>query len=163
MNVRNAAWHLARRFQNGIEGAALAIGKNADTLRKELTGVHGYKLGLDEVDALTQKAIAEGVSEPLAAVTAMAANANALLLMLPQGLEYDGNTFKCLAEAAREFSEFMSKVAEALGDGMVTANELREVEHAFSVFMAKGQQCLARLQAMHDAGKPAHLHQVRRA
>jgi hypothetical protein len=163
MNVRNAAWHLARRFPHGIEGAALAVGKNADTLRKELTGVHGYKLGIDDCDALTQKAVAEKVADPLAIVTTMAGNAGALVMLLPQQLDQGGGTFKCLAEAAREFSEFMASVADAQGDGEITANELRKVEREFGELVAKGQQCVARLQAMHEAGVPSHLREVRRA
>ncbi len=51
MDSRLALLHLVRRM-GGVEAVAplLAGGKRPDTLRKELTGVPGYKLGLDDAE-----------------------------------------------------------------------------------------------------------------
>lgn len=163
MNVQTAAWALARRFQSGVEGAALAMECKPDTLRKELTGAPGYKLGVGTCDMLTQAALAAGVADPLAIVNAMAANASALVVPLPQQLDADSTTFKCLADAAVEFGEFMAAVAETVADGRVTANELRGAEMKFGDLLARGQACLGHLNAMHQAAKPAALREVKAA
>jgi hypothetical protein len=160
MNVTTAAWQLARRFPGGVEAAGPRIGKNSSTFAKELTSVHGYKLGVEDVDALTQVALADGVSDPLAALNAMAANAGALVVMLPRAIDEQGDTFRCLAEAAHEFGTFVAAVGEAVADGNVTANELRGVERKLGELIARGQACVARLQTMHEQAKPAHLRAV---
>lgn len=130
------------------------MGKRPDTLRKELTGVEGYKWGVDDEELLISLCIAAKVVDPLAPITAAAINAGALVILLPQGLDSGGPTFKCLADAAHEFGVFMTTAADAVADGRVTAHELRDVEQEFGALVAKGQACLGNLSAMHEAGKP---------
>ncbi len=153
MNRRIAAFHLARRYPDW-DSLAAHMKKRPDTLRKELTGVEGYKWGVDDEELLIALCIGAGVLDPLGPLTAAALNAGALLLPLPQNLQEDGPTFKCLAEAAQEFGLFMSTLSAAVADGNVTANELKEGELEFSKLVAKGQACMANLTAIHEAGKP---------
>lgn len=160
MNRRDAALHLARRYPGGIEALAQRMGKHPDTLRKELTAVNGYKWGVDDEEVSMAMCIAAGVSDPLAPLTAVAANLGVLLVPLPQQLDGDSDTFHCLARAASEFSEFMKTIADAVADGKVTANELRRVEHELGDLVAKGQGCVAALRKMHEEAKPAHLKSV---
>lgn len=130
------------------------MGKRPDTLRKELTGVEGYKWGVDDEELLVALCIAAKVPDSLAPITAGAVNAGALLLPLPQGVDSGSPTFKCLADAAHEFGIFMATAADAVADGRVTANEQREVEREFGALVAKGQAFLGSLSAMHEAGRP---------
>jgi hypothetical protein len=160
MNRRDAALHLARRYPGGIEALAPRMGKKPDTLRKELTGVEGYKWGVDEEELMISLCQAAGVADSIAPITAAAVNAGALVIPLPRELSAQGGSFQCLADAAREFGEFVASVAEAEADGCVTANELRRVERELGELVAKGQGCVARLKAVHEAGKPAHLKAV---
>jgi hypothetical protein len=132
------------------------MGKRPDTLRKELTGVDGYKWGVEDEELLISLCLSAKVPDPLAPITAAAVNAGALLIPLPAGSAgAAGHALKCLADAAREFGVFLAQAAEAVEDGRVTANELRDVEREFGMLVAKGQACLASLAAMHEAGKPA--------
>lgn len=132
------------------------MGKRPDTLRKELTGVEGYKWGVDDEELLMSLCVAAKVVDPLAPITAAAVNAGAVLILLPQQLEGSSPTFKCLADAANEFGVFMSTVADSVADSDVTANELREVERKFGTLVSKGQACVLNLSAMHEAGKPRY-------
>jgi hypothetical protein len=153
MNRRIAAWHLARRFPC-FDSLAMQLGKRPDTLRKELTGVEHYKWGVEDEEALVALAAAQKVANPLAPITAAAANAGALLVPLPHELNTEAPLFKCLADAAQEFGLFMATAAQALADGEVTANELREVEREFGKLVGKGQACLSNMGALHESGKP---------
>lgn len=132
------------------------MNKRPDTLRKELTGVEGYKWGVDDEELLVALCIAAKVFDPLAPITAGALNAGALVIPMPQ-MDEGGPTFKCLAEAAQEFGAFMATVGETVADNNVTTNELRTVEQKFGALVAKGQACVSNLSAMHEAGKPASM------
>jgi hypothetical protein len=160
MNVVTAAWALARRFKGGVEAAAARIVKNPSTLAKELSGVNGYKFGADDLDALTQAAVADGVPTALEALNLMAANVGAIVVMLPRAADDGADTLKCLAEAAHDFGRFVTGVGAAAADGTVTANELREVERELGALIGRGQACVTRLMALHEAAKPAHLKSV---
>jgi hypothetical protein len=160
MNRRDAALHLARRYPGGIEALAPRMGKHADTLRKELTAVNGYKFGVDDEELMMSLCVAAGVHDALAPLTAEAANLGVLLIPLPQQLDGDSDTFHCLAHAAGEFSEFMKTVADAVADGKVTPNELRRVERELGELVSKGQGCVAALRKIYEAEKPAHLRSI---
>lgn len=156
MNRRIAALHLARRFPD-FDSLAAHMGKRPDTLRKELTGVDGYKWGVDDEELLISLCMAAKVANHLAPITAAAVNAGALVIPLPHDDGGIGPTFKCLADAAHEFGLFMAEAADALEDGQVTSTELREVERQFGALVAKGQACVAGMSAMHESGKPGYL------
>lgn len=164
MNSRLALLHLVRRM-GGVEVAAplLAGDKRPDTLRKELTGVPGYKLGLDDAEVLGMHAVAMGTADPFACVTALAANMGALVVPMPRGLDVGTPGAQAFARLAREFGDFVGTLAEAEQDGQITATELAQAEREFSELVAAGQAYLQRLSAMHQAGKPAALREVKAA
>lgn len=157
MNRRDAALQLAHRYPGSLEALGQRMGKRPDTLRKELTGQPGYKWGVDDEELLIALCLSAGVADAIAPITAAAVNAGALLIPLPQGMDPEGNSFKCVAETAHEFGEFMASVAEAEADGRVTENEAKRAERKFGDLVSKGQGCVARLLAIHEAGKPTHL------
>lgn len=154
MNKRDAALLLAKRFPGGIAGAAMRLGKKEDTLRKELTGVHGYKWGSDDEETLTQLAQASGVEDPLQVYSTACRNVGALLIPLPTNLPEDGNTWRGLADVGREFTEFVTSVADSAADERYTPNELKRVEREFADVVARGQAVLAHMRAQVDAARP---------
>lgn len=156
MNRRIAALHLARRYPD-FDSLAGHMKKRPDTLRKELSGVDGYKWGVEDEELLVMLCIAAKVFDPLAPITAAAVNAGAMLIPLPERLGGGSPTFKCLADSAQEFAVFVSSVAGSVADDDVTAVELREAEKRFGALVSSGQACLSSLSAMHEACKPAHL------
>jgi hypothetical protein len=162
MNRRDAALHLAHRYPGGLDAVGHRMGKRGDTLRKELTGQHGYKWGADDEDMLVALCQAAGVPDALAPITAAAANAGALVVPLPGGVDLSSASFTSLAEAMRECGEFVQSAAAAEADGRVTANELKHVEREVGQLLAACQRVLAHVRAVHEAGKPAHLQAVGR-
>jgi hypothetical protein len=157
MNRRDEALRLAQRYPGGIDALAQRLGKRPDTLRKELTGVSGYKWGVDDEESIVLMSEAAGVPDSIAPITAAAANLGLLIIPLPQQINGDSDAFHCLAGAAAEFSEFMKVIADAVADARVTANELRRVERELGRLVAQGQGCVAALRRIHEEAKPAHL------
>ncbi|MES2909870.1 MAG: phage regulatory CII family protein [Pseudomonadota bacterium] len=155
MNRLIASLHLARRHPD-FDVLAAHMGLSADTLRKKLTRVENYNFFVREEELLIELCQSANVPDSLAPLTAAAANAGALLVTMPRTMPEGSPTFKCLADAAQEFGQFMSTAAEALADGKVTANELKAIETQFAELVAMGQTCLANMAAIHEAGKPRH-------
>jgi hypothetical protein len=153
MNRLNAALHLARRHPD-FDTLAANMGLGADTLRKKLTGVEGYNWFMREEELLVMLCQSAGVRDSLAPLTAAAVNAGAVLFKLPESPPEGSPTFKCLADAAKQFGDFMSTAAEALADGKISLNELRDIERKFGALVAMGQTSIANMAAIHEAGKP---------
>jgi hypothetical protein len=157
MNRRDAALHLAQRYPGGIDALAQRLGKRPDTLRKELTGVNGYKWGVDDEEMLVAMCVAANVPDALAPITAAAANLGILLIPLPQQIDSGSDVFHRLAHTAQEFSTFMKDVAEAIEYGKVSANELRKAERDLAELVSDGQGCVGVLRKMHETAKPPHI------
>jgi hypothetical protein len=159
MNRRTQALLLARRYPNGIEAISQAMGKSPETLRKELTGAHGYKWGVDDEELMISLCQAAKVADPLAPIAAAALNAGAMLVELATA-DGENHSLKDLAEAAREFGEFVATYAAAVADGKVNGNELKDIEREAGELMTAMQHCLREARKQHEAAKPAHLRAV---
>lgn len=157
MNRRDEALRLALRYPGGIDALAGRMSKRPDTLRKELTGVHGYKFGVDEEELLIALCIGARVLDPLAPITAAAVNAGAMVIPLPVALDEGSSSFAVLAETAKEFGEFMASVAESAADGRISANEIKRIERESGDLVSRVQACVAHMHAMHEGSKPSHL------
>lgn len=157
MNLIDAARHLARRFQGGIETVAARFGKADSTMRHELAGSDAYKFGLQDAELLTQWAIEQKVADPLQILNAFASNCGAMVLPLPGMYQTGGATLQDLSAAAIEFAQFVSVAAKATEDGKVSVNELRDVDRELSELIGCAQRVRTTLAQIHEAGKPAHL------
>lgn len=160
MNLPDAARSLARRIPGGIECLAVRLGKRPSSMRHELAGSDAYKLGLEDAELITQFAIEQRVDNPLQILNAFAGSCGALVVPLPQLLTGTGTTFEDLASAAKEFAEFVSVTAGAAADGVVNANELREVDRELAELIGCAQRVRAGLAAMHVAGRPGVVTQT---
>ncbi len=163
MNRLDACLQLARRYPGGIEALASRLHRRPDTLRKELTGVEGYKLGVDEEETIVALCQAAGVRDALAPLTAAAANAGALLLPLPAVPAGEQPSLQRLAEAAREFGEFAGALAQAEADGAISANERRRIEREGGELVAAIQAVMAAVAREQEASRPAHVRELRAA
>jgi hypothetical protein len=160
MNRRDANLQLARRYPGGIEALAQRLGKRPDTLRKELTGVQGYKFDIDEEEMLVALCQAAGVRDALAPITAAAVNAGALIIELPSAATGETPSLQCLAQAAREFGEFAAALAQAESDGRISANEKKDIEREGAQLVAAIQACIAGIARQYEATRPAHVRSV---
>jgi hypothetical protein len=149
MNRRDAALHLARRYPGGLEALAPRMGKRADTLRKELTGVDGYKWGTDDEELMMALCQAARVEDPLAPIQAVAVNAGAQLLPLPPDGD-ESTPAECLATACRSFAAFVASSTTAQADRNVSANDLRQIERDAGALVSSTQHLVTQLRALHE-------------
>lgn len=160
MNTQDAALQLARSMPGGVESLAVRLGKSAHTLRHELTGSGTAKLGLLDAESIGMFAQQVGHPNALAVVTSMAANLGAMVISLPSAATTCEDTFRGLADAAREFSDFVGSVAEASSDGVITANELRHIDRELTNLISRVQALRALMADKHEASKPRALREV---
>lgn len=151
--VLDAAFNLVHDYPGGAECLGPRIKKAPTTLSHEVKRTGTAKLGLEDAVKLSV------LSDNRAILNAFASVCGCLVLPMPcvaSGLD----TFHGLADAAREFSEFVASVADAAADGQVTGNELALVDRDLSELVARVQAIRATLAAIHEAGKPAFAQAV---
>lgn len=145
--VLDAAFHLVHDYPGGSVSLAPRINKSVTTLSHEVKGTGTAKLALDDAVKLTC------LTGDWRILNAFAGVCGGLVLPMP-AIQPGMDTFHGLAEAAREFGEFVASVADAAADGRVTGNELARVDRELSELLARGQAIRATLAAIHEAGKP---------
>jgi len=152
--VLDAAFNLVHDYPGGSTSLAPRLNKSATTLSHEVKGTGTAKFGLADAVKAT---VLSGDNQIL---NAFAGECGCFVLPLPCINGAGMDTFHGLADAAKEFGEWVSSVAEAAADGRVTANELARVDHELSELFARAQSVRSSLAALHEAGRPAHTRQV---
>jgi hypothetical protein len=143
----DSAFNLVHDYPGGAASLAPRIGKNATSLNHELKATGSAKFGLVDACKATQ------LTGNLAILNAFAAECGCIVLPLPER-DATCDTFRQLADAAREFGEFVTSVADAAADSQVTANELARVDRELGEMIAGAQAVRAHLAGIHEAGKP---------
>lgn len=148
MDVLTSAFTLVHDHPGGASALARVLGKNAATLSHEVSPNYPTaKLGL--VDAV---ALSVHTRDPRI-LNAFASRMGCMVVPLPEA-SGDLDSFQAVAAAARAFGELAASVADAVADGSVSANELREVEAEAGELMAAVQCTLSRVAAMHATASP---------
>lgn len=87
----------------------------------------------------------------------------ALVVPMPRSLDLGTLDAKAFASLRRKVANYVGTLADAEADGQITANEVAKAEREFSELVSAGQAYLTRLTAMHQAGKPGALREVKAA
>lgn len=150
MSPLDAARHTAEDFVSEGPGMALALGKTWETLRKELAGAAGYKLGLkDAVRMMTR-------SGDFRIADAIEAELGRFALPLPQlgGEVPDQELAHHLGRLSKEFGEVMIDAATRAADGDVSDRDVRSVAEQWGQVVAAGDAFMRYLVKRNAAGKP---------
>lgn len=137
MNLHDAARRLAKAYPGGIDAMAQRLGKNPATLRHELSGAPGYKLGAEDLEDMTLMAMGANQPNALVALATFNANCGQMSIPLPQALAGAGeDCMRQLADVAKEFSDMVQAVAMRAGDGDVTDNDLAAIDKELTELLA---------------------------
>lgn len=129
MSILDAARQVVKHYPGRVEALALRMGKNPNTLRHEVAGSPGYKLGAEDLMDLTNFAQEARQDNALLSLASMAANCGQMLVPLPlANAVADDDCMLRLADAAREFGDLCKEVAGDLADGKITNNELARID-----------------------------------
>lgn len=159
MNTADALRLIVKSAPGGIECVAVRIGKNAETLRKELSGSDPkFKMGEATAQMISDLAVAESWPHCHAYVTAVAANSGGFVSLpvldapiAKQDLRAD------MAAMLKECSDAVLALTRALADDVISDNELREIHREVGEMLSKGQEVLRGARANNEASKPSAL------
>jgi hypothetical protein len=129
MSVLDAMRQVVKSYPGRVEAMAQRMGKNPATLRHEVSGAPGYKLGAEDLGEMTNFAQEAKQDNALLALSRLAENCGQMLVPLPLANPVvDDDCMLRLADSAREFGELCKEVAGDLADGKITNNELARID-----------------------------------
>jgi hypothetical protein len=154
VNILIATRQLARNFPTKLEGLAAEISKSPTSLRHEISGERGNKLGCEDVIDMTNAARAVKQENALVILEAIAACCGCEIKELP-GSEPASkvNAMVAVGGAAIEFSELIAAATDALADGEVTDNELKKAQQECSQLISKVNVLMAAMAEKNTEGK----------
>ena len=94
------------------------------------------------------------VTGDLGPLQAMAGRVGQMLMPMPASGQADGDLARKLAEACKEFGEFVTEISGDLADGRVTPNEMQRIEREAGELIGKVHMLLAHANAIAEASKP---------
>jgi hypothetical protein len=150
LGVLDAAANAVRRYPGGgLEVIAFRLGKSPETLRKELAGAEGYKLGALDLLQILEWTQDQDLRNALAAHLGG-------LLMLPPMEEAIRCPFKALGELTEKGGAYTTEIARSFSDGHVSLNEAKRCEAKLAQLVTTAQAAQQLVRASYLAGVPAH-------
>jgi hypothetical protein len=158
MNVLIAARQLTRGYPAKLEGIAALLEKSPTTLRHEIAGAPGAKLGVEDVIDMTVAAIAAKQPNALVILNSIAGSCGCEVRLLPTETEEvgqcnSGRVLRAISACTKEFSDLVMVATSAEADDHVTDNELRAVEKECSELITQAQAVLAAMVARNKDSK----------
>jgi hypothetical protein len=155
MNALDAIHHAATHAPGGIAALAPRMGKSVHTLRHELAGAPGHKLGL--MDAVL---MAQMLGSPRLA-DAVACEAGGMFV--PLAFDAAGEPIADIADAMRELSELTAALGQSYRDDKISANELANIETQAADVIAVLHRIVGAAKAAHAKSQPAGAIAIRKA
>jgi hypothetical protein len=130
MNTSDALKLMVSSYPGGLDVVALRVGKNAETLRKELSGKDPkFKLGDATAQLISELCIADQSPNCHAYVNAVAAVAGGFVpLDVADGDPKPGGLMASTVGLVTGASQVLADVTAARADGLITDNERRVIE-----------------------------------
>jgi hypothetical protein len=158
MNELDAIRQIVANYPGGIEVVALRMGKPAETLRKEIAGAQGFKLGIVHALQISTMAIEAQSPHCYAFVNAIAAPAGRMLELPVREMTVAKQDHRDeAAGVVKEGTDVLIELNAALADEQISDNELRRIDKEIDEAQAKLQELRRDAHARNLAGKPAHL------
>ncbi|PIG09484.1 phage regulatory CII family protein [Comamonas sp. 26] len=155
MSILDALRRSVDNFPGGREVVAIRIGKTGEVLRKELSGAASHKLGAVDALVIARLTCEVGMAHchDYAALVAQECGGRFELVTEPAG-EAPSPVAK-VSKLVVETSHITTAVIEAMQDGVISDNELAQIERE----IAEAEEVLRKLRqaarAVNAAGKPA--------
>lgn len=156
ISILNAVRQMVRALPDRYDALALRLNKHPDTLRHEIAGAPGYKLGAEDFEEITMFCLEAKLDNALIGLTTLNANCGQMTVPLPT-VEESGDgmeVMKQLGETAREFSDLCHEVSKDVKDGKITDTELRKFDKEASELIASIHNLRNTLGKMNAAQKP---------
>jgi hypothetical protein len=155
MNELDAIRLIVANFPGGLDVVALRIGKPAETLRKEIAGSQGFKLGIVHAAQISAMAIEAKSEHCYAFVNSIAGDAGRMLELPVRDMA--GGKQDLRSDAAglmKEGSDVLMELTSALSDDQISDNELTRIEREAAEVFERTQAIVRGARARNLAGKP---------
>ena len=158
MNELDAIRLIVANFPGGLEVVALRLGKPAETLRKEIAGAQGFKLGVLHAAQISEMAIEAKSSHCHAFVNTIAGAAGRFIELPVREMTAPKQDLRSdMAQLLKECSDAVLALTTALADDTISDNELRTIQREVGELLSKSQDVLRGATENNAASKPAHL------
>ena len=127
MNPIDAIRLMVKHYPGGTDSLAVLVGKSAETLRKEIAGAHGYKLGVVDACAISEACINVNSPHCRAYANAVAASCGGFVELVVRDADAGGTMDQRLANFLRETSDVVSAVIAAKADGTYSDNDMKTI------------------------------------
>lgn len=158
MNELDAIRLIVANFPGGLEVVALRIGKPAETLRKEIAGSQGFKLGIVHAAQISAMAIEAKSEHCYAFVNSIAGDAGRMIELPVRDMTVGKQDLRNdSAGLVKEGTDVLMALNEALADDNLNDNELARIEREAAEVMERAQEIVRSARARNLADKPAAL------
>lgn len=158
MNAIDAIRLMTKAYPGGVEALAVLCGKSGETLRKELAGAPGYKLGVADAETISEACIRAGSEHCHAFVNATAANCGGFIRLEVRDMAHAANIHGEAAALMKECAEVASSIAEGMSDGTMGPNDLKRTEKELRDLLEQIQRVQGAVQA--EANRAPHLRRA---
>lgn len=149
MNVTAALYRAAHGYPQGMAVLARFCGISENSLQHKVSPTYpGAHCSPDEFVTVCE------VTGDLGPLQAMAGRLGQMVMPIPAATGVDGDLARKLAEACKEFGEFVTEISGDLADGRVTPNEMQRIEREAGELIGKVHMLLAHANAIAEASKP---------
>jgi hypothetical protein len=167
MNDLDALRLMVKHFPGGLEVIALRVGKPAETLRKELAGAQGFKLGYLTATTIRDLCIEAGSEHCFALTNVFCAGSGGFVRLPVVEMREPACINKTVSDTVREMSDVTTATLQANADNEISDNELKSTLKEIGEAREALQKLERALIARNFDGKPAsvqaqsNLHWVR--
>lgn len=125
MNDLDALRLMVKHFPGGLEVIALRVGKPTETLRKELAGAQGFKLGYLTVTLIRDLCIEAGSEHCLALTNVFCAGSGGFVRLPVVEMREPVCINKTVSDTVREMSDVTAATLLANADNNISDNDLK--------------------------------------
>ena len=156
MTILDATRRAVDHFPGGRPVVALRLNKSDDVTRKEIAGTSpNHKLGAVEALAMAVMCIEAGGPNAYDYPIAVASECGGRFELANPATDPAASPVQRVSGLMRETSDVASTVIEAMTDGVITDNELAQIEREISEAEGVLQQLRQAARAVNFRGKPA--------
>lgn len=154
MSPLSALKLMVQHYPGGRDAMATLLGKSSETLRQELGGYPGFKMGVVDACVISEACIAVQSEHCHAYANAVASNCGGFIQLPVVEMREPANVQKTLGVAVKEFADVT--VATLTADaGGYSDNARKALKREIAEAYAALQRLEQDIDAQHAAGKPA--------
>lgn len=153
MNQHDALYRVARAYPGGVEALAQRMGKSANVLYNKLRpGIDSHNVTFEEASEIVELCVQAGVKDAVQPLHAQNWRHGMVAFSIPcsQHLS-DDDLVKTVYRVMKETGDVAESVSTALADGVITQQELQDIENRFQHMLSAIGEWRERIRSRSEA------------